>query len=80
MALLEDVGCAWEIGSAIVAVAIDNRDRTRSSGYVVPVVAVRIGTARNGEHYAQTEVIPANAPLTNRVGVSSGLEPPFVNH
>lgn len=47
MALLEAVGCTWEIGRAIVAVAIDNRDRTRSSGYVVPVVAVRVGTAMN---------------------------------
>jgi len=40
------------------AVAIDNRERTRSKGYVV-----------------QTEVMPASAPLANRVGVSSCFFP-----
>lgn len=39
-------------------VAIDNRERTRSNGYVV-----------------QTEVMPASAPLANRVGVSNCLFP-----
>lgn len=45
------------------AVAIDNRERTRSNGYVV-----------------QTEVMPASAPLVNRVGVSNCLFPLEVNH
>jgi len=43
---------------SIDAVAIDNRERTRSKGYVV-----------------QTEVMPASAPLANRVGVSNCFFP-----
>lgn len=49
-------------GTRIDALAMDRRDRTRSSGYVVV-----------------TEVIPAKAPASRRVGVSSGSVPLDVN-
>jgi len=58
-----DVDAAVLFEASIDAVAIDNRERTKSNGYVV-----------------QTEVMPASAPLVNRVGVSNCLFPFEVNH
>ena len=71
--------------TGIDAVAIDNLDLTRSKGYVVPGMQ---GENRK-EHYwpdekekegsdGQTEVIPAKAPATSRVGVSNALVPLLV--
>lgn len=62
----------------MVAVAIDRRDRTRSRGYVEPEIGSVSSLTIAIEHclkHAQTEVIPANAPDNNRVGVSSGFWP-----
>lgn len=71
------------------AVAMDNRERTRSSGYVVPERKERkvlnetkknarlCGQVRYDE---QTEVMPARAPLASRVGVSNCFFPFEVNH
>ena len=65
-----------ELGRSIDAVAIDSRDRTKSKGYVLPVMfeesMTELGIWRK---HAQTEVIPANAPLSSLVGVSSSLLP-----
>lgn len=60
---VDDEGVAELLVAIIDAVAMDSRERTRSSGYVV-----------------QTEVMPARAPLANRVGVSSCFFPFEVNH
>ena len=72
------------------AVAIDNRERTRSSGYVVPAIEGKkcIKQTRTQGHAGaksdrtdeQTEVTPARAPLASRVGVSSCFFPFEVNH
>lgn len=59
----------------ILAVAIDKRERTRSKGYVEPKIKSKCRSEGELERFAQTEVMPANAPLTNRVGVSSSLDP-----
>ena len=83
-----EVGGGEELlpGSAIDAVAIERRDRTRSSGYVEPEIHELACTCKarwrffGGLRYSQTEVMPAKAPLSRRVGVSSGLSPWFVNH
>jgi len=60
---VDDEDVAELLVAIIDAVAMDSRERIRSSGYVV-----------------QTEVMPARAPLANRVGVSSCLFPFEVNH
>lgn len=62
----------------ILAVAIDKRERTRSRGYVEPKIKFECQSGGQLEHFAQTEVMPANAPLINRVGVSSSLDPLLV--
>lgn len=61
--------------TGILAVAIDKRERTRSKGYVEPKIKSECQSERELDHFAQTEVMPANAPLINRVGVSSSLDP-----
>ena len=55
--------------------AIDNRERTRSKGYVVPETKAEHQNEGGPERFSQTEVMPANAPLINRVGVLSSLDP-----
>lgn len=61
------------------AVAIDNRDRTRSKGYVVPALKLTLDPLDAGM-YLQTEVMPASAPLASRLGVSNSFLPCRVNH
>jgi hypothetical protein len=69
----------------IDAVAMDSRERTRSSGYVVPaknkiMLKKSPGRAACQMGDEQTEVMPARAPLANRVGVSSCFSLCKVNH
>lgn len=64
----------------ILAVAMDKRERTRSRGYVEPRIKSECQSERELGQFAQTEVMPANAPLINRVGVSSSLDPLLVKN
>ena len=77
-----DVDAAALFEASIDAVAIDNRERTKSNGYVVPAkseIKHQI-TQQIGGQDEQTEVMPASAPLVSRVGVSNCLFPFEVNH
>lgn len=86
----ETVGLEGEEGVAgagggalkMFALAIERRERMRSSGYVVPTSKPSMTWLQRNEkgRSAQTDVIPAKAPLTNLVGVSSCFVPFAVNH
>ena len=79
----ESADVAELLVAMIDAVAMDSRERTRSNGYVVPaqkIVKKDRQVAKHNRKDEQTEVMPASAPLANRVGVSSCFFPFEVNH
>jgi hypothetical protein len=82
VAVEDDDETAGPAASATDAVAMDNRDRTRSKGYVEPAkndeavsYHVREHPRRSTVNDVQTEVMPAKAPLASRLGVSSSFDP-----
>jgi hypothetical protein len=83
-----DEGAGADVAELFIidAVAMDSRERTRSSGYVVPAKnKIMFKKNRQAAQHVkwddeQTEVTPARAPLANRVGVSSCFSLFEVNH